>query len=300
MTPVHQNYRYRDVSSCVRLESGWTEKPGRTWHSGLHGVIVLNATEVLDTEATKPVERGHVTDSSERFYDTVFDSAPVMLHSIDKDGRIVKVNRRWLSELGYEESEVVGRPSVDFLTNESRARIVSETLPLFWRTGSAHSIGCQFVKRDGQVIDLLLDAELSYDAGGRLTPTAVLYRGDDLVQWRHASATIKAIQLLAGVRQDNEDALYSPPAPRSDVGRSLSQELGAPPISGAWSPLLTGREMEVLRLLATGARSKEIAAELSVTVHTVKFHIENLHKKLGVRTRAEAVRVAIERGLLRI
>ena len=288
MTPVHQNYRYRDVSSCVRLESGWTEKPGRTWHSGLHGVIVLNATEVLDTDATKPVERGHVTDSSERFYDTVFDSAPVMLHSIDKDGRIVKVNRRWLSELGYEESEVVGRPSVDFLTNESRARIVSETLPLFWRTGSAHSIGCQFVKRDGQVIDLLLDAELSYDAGGRLTPTAALYRGDDLVQWRQASATLKALQALAGISRSKEDIESSRLGPEQPSASSLAGSSNG----------LTQREQQVLRLVASGERNKEIADRLSLSVRTVRFHIENLYRKLGVQSRTQAVRVAGERGLL--
>ena len=106
-------------------------------------MIVTNATQVID--------------SSKRFYEAVFDSAPVMLHSIDKDGRLVKVNRRWLAELGYKESEVLGRPSIDFLTDESRARIVSETLPLFWRTGSAHSIGYRIVKKDGQVKDVLMD-----------------------------------------------------------------------------------------------------------------------------------------------
>ena len=64
------------------------------------------------------------------------------------------------------------------------------------------------------------------------------------------------------------------------------------------TPGLSDREIEVLRLTASGARNKEIAAQLSVTIHTVKFHLENVYRKLGVQTRAEAARAASERGLL--
>jgi DNA-binding NarL/FixJ family response regulator len=61
---------------------------------------------------------------------------------------------------------------------------------------------------------------------------------------------------------------------------------------------LTERELDVLRLLATGARSKEIAAQLHVEVRTVRFHTENIFRKLDATTRTQAVRIAAERGLL--
>ena len=64
------------------------------------------------------------------------------------------------------------------------------------------------------------------------------------------------------------------------------------------TPRLTNRELEVLRILANGGRNKDVAAEMSVSLHTVKFHIENLYHKLGVRTRAELGHVATQRGLL--
>ena len=64
--------------------------------------------------------------------------------------------------------------------------------------------------------------------------------------------------------------------------------------------LLTPRSLEVLHLLASGATNKQIAAKLSVTTHTVKFHTERIYRDLGVRSRAEAVRVAMERGLLAV
>ena len=67
--------------------------------------------------------------------------------------------------------------------------------------------------------------------------------------------------------------------------------------SGAESPL-TGRELEVMRLVASGALNREIAEHLSVSLRTVRFHVENVFQKLGVRTRTQAVRVASEKGLL--
>jgi len=55
-----------------------------------------------------------------------------------------------------------------------------------------------------------------------------------------------------------------------------------------------------LQILANGGRNKDIAAEMSVSLSTVKFHFENLYKKLDVRTRAELVRVATQLGLLTV
>lgn len=63
-------------------------------------------------------------------------------------------------------------------------------------------------------------------------------------------------------------------------------------------PKLTRREVDVLRLLATGAANKEIAQTLFVTEATVKSHLVHLFAKLGVDSRARAIHVAREQGLL--
>jgi DNA-binding NarL/FixJ family response regulator len=63
---------------------------------------------------------------------------------------------------------------------------------------------------------------------------------------------------------------------------------------------LTPREVEVLELLADGLPNKRIAARLSMSPETVKFHVAQICGKLGVANRTEAVRVAIRRGLLSI
>jgi len=62
--------------------------------------------------------------------------------------------------------------------------------------------------------------------------------------------------------------------------------------------LLTAREQEVLRALASGLRNKEIARQLQVGERTVTFHLANIYQKLGVTSRTEALSRALESGLL--
>jgi DNA-binding CsgD family transcriptional regulator len=59
--------------------------------------------------------------------------------------------------------------------------------------------------------------------------------------------------------------------------------------------LLTPRELEVLAALAEGITNKAIARRLDISLHTVKFHVESVFRKLGARTRTEAVAKASER-----
>jgi DNA-binding CsgD family transcriptional regulator len=56
--------------------------------------------------------------------------------------------------------------------------------------------------------------------------------------------------------------------------------------------LLTPRELDVLSALSEGLTNKLIARRLDISLHTVKFHVESLFRKLGVRTRTEAVTTA--------
>ena len=73
------------------------------------------------------------------------------------------------------------------------------------------------------------------------------------------------------------------------AGVSAAEELSEPP---------TAREGEVLGLLARGLSNKQIARELHISEHTVKFHISALYAKLGVGNRAEAVSQGARHGLI--
>jgi DNA-binding NarL/FixJ family response regulator len=70
-------------------------------------------------------------------------------------------------------------------------------------------------------------------------------------------------------------------------------DLGEPLIDA-----LTERELEVLQLLAQGKANKQIALDLVISEHTVKFHVSSLYSKLGASNRTEAVRLGVRKGLI--
>ncbi len=70
------------------------------------------------------------------------------------------------------------------------------------------------------------------------------------------------------------------------------------PATATAAGTLTTRELNVLRLLASGASNKVIARELAISVHTVKFHVASILAKLNATGRTEAVVQAARLGLL--
>jgi DNA-binding NarL/FixJ family response regulator len=65
-------------------------------------------------------------------------------------------------------------------------------------------------------------------------------------------------------------------------------------------PELTGREIEVLRLVAQGLSNKLIAADLGISEDTAKNHVKNILKKMGVDDRTQAATAAMQRGIVRL
>ena len=79
------------------------------------------------------------------------------------------------------------------------------------------------------------------------------------------------------------------------VAGKLLAEVNAPRRA---SSTLSEREREVLRLVADGLPTKQIASNLSISERTVKFHVNSIFHKLGADNRAQAVALAAQRGLL--
>jgi DNA-binding NarL/FixJ family response regulator len=108
-----------------------------------------------------------------------------------------------------------------------------------------------------------------------------------------ADRLVEAIEVVAG-----GEALLAP----SVVQRLIAEHVHRPPPAvGVPAALreLTEREVEVLRLIARGLANDAIAAELVVSLATVKTHVNRILAKLGLRSRAQAVVTAYETGLVR-
>jgi DNA-binding NarL/FixJ family response regulator len=92
------------------------------------------------------------------------------------------------------------------------------------------------------------------------------------------------------------DALLSPGITRRLIDHYTAM---APPVSAPGLVDLTGRETEVLRLMARGLSNREIAGELFLGEATVKTHVNRIFAKLHVRDRVQAVVLAYEAGVVR-
>lgn len=94
--------------------------------------------------------------------------------------------------------------------------------------------------------------------------------------------------IATAIRQAFEPSLYfaRPQQPAEPVKLELA------------APKLTRRELEILRLVSEGRSNRQVAELLWVTDQTVKFHLANVYRKLGVRSRFDAARWALEHGVL--
>lgn len=82
--------------------------------------------------------------------------------------------------------------------------------------------------------------------------------------------------------------------------KRMSPEIAAEIAEHATDDALTPREVDVLRLVASGNANKIIAAELSLTEETVKSHIRNILSKLGANDRTHAVAIGLKRGIIQL
>jgi PAS domain S-box-containing protein len=108
------------------------------------------------------------TRESEERFRALYNKTPAMLHSIDRDGRLIQVSDYWLEALGYSREEVLGRRLTDFMTSAS-GRVAAQTaIPSFFRSGSIRDLSYQFVKKDGTELDVILSAVAERDAAGEI------------------------------------------------------------------------------------------------------------------------------------
>jgi rsbT co-antagonist protein RsbR len=148
----------------------------------LHAVITRFYMEALEHAQLALAE-------SEAQYRQLYTSTPAILHSIDPKGRLVQVSDRWLEVLGYTRQEVLGRRSVEFLSEASRRFAAEVVLPAFFRDGSCKDVHYQLVTKGGEHIDVLMSGVLLRDASG--APLVSLATMVDITEHRRAKEELE-------------------------------------------------------------------------------------------------------------
>lgn len=198
----------------------------------------------------------------------------------DEDGRIVIWNKASETLLGFSASEVLGKPCHELLCGRDvfGNRYCDEDCILsrmVRRHEAIRHFRLSLRKENGQVV--LVEITVVVVPGPRPSQFTMLH----LVQPVQAAGLVA---LGTPAHPAGHPVLPQPPA-------------AAPPEEPSHRPL-TGREVEVLRLLADGTGTEEIADTLFISVTTVRNHIQNILRKLDVHSKLEAVSFALHHRLI--
>lgn len=194
--------------------------------------------------------------------------------AVDEEGRVVIWNRGAERLLGYSASRVLGKPCHDILCGRDvfGNRFCNDECALH-----------QMVVRHEPVRRFEVDVRRESGQLRRVAISIVVVPGP-----RPSQFTM--IHLLQAVEAAAEPGLVT-------LSHRTAASPAGPGAAGSAPPpqlrSLTERELQVLRLVADGAASREIADSLFISVTTVRNHIQNILRKLEVHSKLEAVSLAL-------
>ncbi|HEX9924697.1 MAG TPA: PAS domain S-box protein [Anaerolineae bacterium] len=215
--------------------------------------------QALEKEIQEREKAEQALRQSEERYRSLYQNTPAMLHSIDQEGRLLEVSNYWLDTLGYERDEVIGRKSVEFLTETSKCLAADVYLPKFYQAGAIKDVPYQFVKKNGEIIDVLLSATSERDEAGNITRSLAV--SVDVTEQKRAEAQLKyQAYLLANVHDaviatdKNFNVTAWNRAAQAMYGWTAEEALGRPVTEVMRSDITNEERSKARRLLAETGR----------------------------------------------
>lgn len=121
---------------------------------------------------------GSVSDITEsRFIiEELYNTAPCAYHSLDKEGRFVRINDTELKWLGYKREKVIGKKKFSEVITPESAKTFTVNFPLFMKRGHIHDLEFEFIRKDGTIFPGLLSSIAVKDRDGNyMMSNAVVY-----------------------------------------------------------------------------------------------------------------------------
>lgn len=165
--------------------------------------LIEEVMTIFAQRVTAELERQQAEQSlraSEARYRELYEHTPVMMHSIDSQGRLISVSDYWLRKLGYERKAVLGRKTIEFMTPASQKYAVEQVLPQFFERGFCDDIPYQMVKQNGEIIEVLLSAIADKDAAGNLIRSLAV--SVDVTERKQAETRIEQQAALLDIAND--------------------------------------------------------------------------------------------------
>ena len=228
-----------------------------------------------------------LAQSEERFA-VAFRLAPVpMLITSLADHRILDANDAFVRYFGHERSKAVGRSKADLaLWADDEVQTAAERQ--LQQTDRVQTIEVKLKTASGVSLDCLLTSEGVSILDRRCVLTVI----QDITARRQVQS-----QLVVAVESVMQDTTWLGEKIVAKVN-SLMDETASSPVPGIDEDVgLSGRERQVLALIAQGASDKATAQALRISVNTVKNHVSAIYRKTGITKRANAVVWARHHGI---
>ena len=173
---------------------------------------LVRKNEQLLAEISERERAQQALRESEARFRQIYDKVPLMIHSIDREGQISNVNRKWLSEMGYSAEEVLGRTFDSILPPDVRSTVQS-MLSHLWNDGAEVDVDTRLIKKDGTIFDALLNSTVLVDPTDGPVTLSVIQDVTDRNRMEdrlRQAQKMEAIGTLAGgIAHDFNNILYA-------------------------------------------------------------------------------------------
>lgn len=147
---------------------GWFELSIQPAHEGIF-ILSTDITERKQAEMALQEARDHLEQRvKERTAEVqdLYDNAPAGYHSLDAQGIFVNINQTELDWLGYRREEVIGKMSFQDIVTPEGQKTFAQSFPLFKIQGYLNNAEFEFVRKDGTILPVAVNATAIYDADG--------------------------------------------------------------------------------------------------------------------------------------